>query len=155
MSVRCQECGAPIPDGGSCRDNLHDLLALEWDVPGGAGTVVHFFAVSSYGLQHPVSMQYTVEAIAWLKSAVAQALETGCSIESLRASARTQGQDAHVTRRDGDPVADWGVARWTSTVADILAGGVDGYAERVRTWAAAVVSDIDAVASYATGGDAT
>jgi len=155
VSVRCQECGAPIPDGGSCRDNLHDLLALEWDVPGGAGTVAHFFAVSSYGLQHPVSMQYTVEAIAWLKSAVAQALETGCSIESLRASARTQGQDAHVTRRDGDPVADWGVERWTSTVADILAGGVDGYAERVRTWAAAVVSDIDAVASYATGGDAT
>ena len=155
MSVRCQECGAPIPDGGSCRDNLHDLLALEWDVPGGAGTVAHFFTVSSYGLQHPVSMQYTVEAIAWLKSAVTQALETGCSIESLRASARTHGQDAHVTRRDGDPVADWGVERWTSTVADILAGGVDGYAERVRTWAAAVVSDIDAVASYATGGDAT
>ena len=155
MSVRCQECGAPIPDGGSCRDNLHDLLALEWDVPGGAGTVAHFFAVSSYGLQHPVSMQYTVEAIAWLKSAVTQALETGCSIESLRASARAQGRDAHVTRRDGDPVADWSVERWTSTVADILAGGVDGYAERVRSWAAAVVSDIDAAASEATGSDAT
>lgn len=155
MSVRCQECGAPLPDGGSCRDNFHDLLALEWEVPGGAGTVAHFFAVSSYGLQHPVSMRYTVEAIAWLKSAVTEALETGCSIESLRASARTQGQDAHVTRRDGDPVADWGVERWTLTVTDALSGGVDGYAGRVRKWAAAVIRDIDAGASGATDGDAT
>ena len=142
VPARCPECGAPVPDGGTCRDNFHAMLALEWEVPGGAGTIAHFFAVSSYGLQHPDSMRYTVEAIAWLRSSVAKALETGCSVESLRASARAQGVSAHVIRREGDPVPAWGVESWTTTVTDILAGGTDGYGERVRHWAASVIGDI-------------
>lgn len=141
VSAICPECGASVPEGGSCRDNFHALLALEWEVPGGAGTTAHFFAVSSYGLQHPDSMGYTISAITWLRSAVTEALETGCSTESLRASARSQAKGDHVTRREGDPVASWGVERWTTTVTDILAGGTDRYAERVRAWAASVVSD--------------
>ncbi len=143
MNATCPECGASTPKDGTCRDNFHALLALEWQVPDGAGTTAHFFAVSSYALQHAESMRYTVEAITWLRSAVAQVLETGCSTETLRASARTQGEGAHVTRREGEPVPAWGVERWTTTVEDVLVGGTDGYAERVRAWADATLRDID------------
>ena len=144
MPAKCPECGAPVPDGGTCRDNFHALLALEWDVRGGAGLIAHFFAVSAYGLQHPDTMRYTVEAIEWLRSAVGEALETGCSVESLRASARVQGESAHVTRREGDPVPSWGVECWTTNVADVLARGTEGYAVRVRDWASSAISDIGA-----------
>lgn len=143
MSTLCPECGAPVPEGGLCRDNFSALLALEWQVPEGAGTIAHFFAVSSYGLQHPDSMRYTVEAIEWLRAAVTTALATGCSVEVLRASARSTSKNARITRREGDPVPSWGVDRWTMMVADILAGGTEGYAERVKAWAASVIDDID------------
>lgn len=143
----CPECGAPVPAGGSCRDNFHALLALEWEVPDGAGTLAHFFAVSSYGLQHPDSMGYTVDAIDWLRSAVTEALATGCSVELLRASARAASARAasagtHVTRREGDQVPGWGVGRWSITVEDVVAGGADDYLSRVTEWARAIVSDI-------------
>jgi hypothetical protein len=144
VAERCPECGAPVPESGSCRDNFHSLLALEWQVPDGAGTIAHFFTVASYGLQHPDSMSYTVETIAWLKSAVTEALEMGCSVESLRTSAKAQGEGAYVTRREGDPIPSWGVEHWATTVTDILAGGTEDYGQRVRDWAASVVCDIDA-----------
>lgn len=53
MSAKCPECGAPLPEGGSCRDNFDALLALEWEIPGGPGEIAHFYAVGSYVLQHP------------------------------------------------------------------------------------------------------
>jgi hypothetical protein len=51
----CPECGAAAPEGGTCRDNFHALLLLEAEVPGGPGRLPHFYAVASYGLQHPGS----------------------------------------------------------------------------------------------------
>jgi hypothetical protein len=42
------------------------LLALESGVPAAGGGVPHFLAVGSYLLQHPESMNHTVEA--WLGS---------------------------------------------------------------------------------------
>jgi uncharacterized protein DUF5946 len=146
VSDVCAECGAPIPvpGAGSCRDNFHALLALEWDVPDGAGSIAHFYAVSAYLLQHPDGMSYTVESLAWLRSEVARALAGEVNVEDVRQSARGQGERAHITRREGDPVQRWAVERWAMTVADVLAGGVDGYGERVRRWAAAVIADLDA-----------
>lgn len=145
MSDRCPECGVGLQPGGSCRDNFNALLALEWDIPGGAGTIAHFYAVSSYILQHPDSMFYTVESIAWLRSAVVSALAGEVSTEDLRRSAGQGGKKSgHVTRRSGDPIPEWEVERWSMTVADVLAGGVDGYGERVEEWAASVIADLSA-----------
>ena len=42
MPEFCSECGAPLPDGGSCRDHFHALLLLEGEIPGVAGSILHF-----------------------------------------------------------------------------------------------------------------
>lgn len=144
MSEVCPECGANIPTG-TCRDNFNALLGLEWEVPGGAGAIAHFYAVSAYVLQHPNSMSYTVESISGLRSAVTSALAGEVSTEDLRRSAREESKRAgNVTRRAGDLVPMWAVQRWSMTVADVLAGGVEGYGDRVGAWASSVISDLAA-----------
>ena len=84
----CPECGAVLPDGGSCRDHFHALLLLEWDIPGGPGAMAHFLAVATYGLQHPEGMRYTAETLAGLRASVADALDGRASIDDLRRRAR-------------------------------------------------------------------
>src|SRR3954465_13426171 len=104
MPEICPECGAPVPDGGSCRDHFHALLLLEGEIPGVAGSVLHFYAVATYGLQHPDSMNYTAEALANLRAAVADALDGRTTVAGLRQRTRraTDGP-VRVTRRAGDP----------------------------------------------------
>jgi hypothetical protein len=55
MADGCEECGAPLPDGGTCIDHFHAMLLLEYEVAadleatsGGRGQVAHYYAVSSY-----------------------------------------------------------------------------------------------------------
>lgn len=139
----CPECGARVQSGGRCRDNFEALLALEWEVPGGAGGLAHFFAVSSYILQHPDTMSYTKDSLEWLRTAVGRALSGEATPEDLRRDARTAGgSGGHVTRREGDEVPRWDVERWTVSVEDVLRGGTEVYAERVRAWAASVLADL-------------
>jgi len=140
----CPECGAPVPTEGCCRDNFHAMLALEWEVPGGAGGIAHFYAVSAYLLQHPDTMSYTIESLRWLRAEVARALNGEVTVEGMRRSARREGDRGNITRREGDPVQRWAVIRWTMSVADVLEGGVEGYGERVARWAASVLGDLDA-----------
>lgn len=62
MTAICPECGASVPEGGSGRDHFHALLLLESQIPGGPGLLPHFYAVATYGLQHPRGMNYTADA---------------------------------------------------------------------------------------------
>jgi hypothetical protein len=141
----CPECGAVLPDGGSCRDHFHALLLLEWDIPGGPGALPHFLAVATYGLQHPEGMGYTAETLAGLRASVADALDGRASIDDLRRRARRATNGAiRVTRRAGEPVVRWPVERWPLTVLDALNEGVEGYADRVARWARAVRATLDA-----------
>jgi hypothetical protein len=39
MAMTCPECGAAVPEGGTCRDNFHALLLLESAIPGGPGSL--------------------------------------------------------------------------------------------------------------------
>ena len=93
-----------MPDGGVCRDHFHLLLAREWEIPGGPGERAHFFAVATYGLQHPGEMGYTRETLHGLRSAVADALSGNAGILELReragAGAQRQGR---ATRREEEP----------------------------------------------------
>jgi hypothetical protein len=72
----CSECGAPISRGGSCRDdNFNTLLQLESQIPGGSGSLPYFYAVSSYVLQHPYSMNYNSEVLIELRAALGSILD--------------------------------------------------------------------------------
>ena len=139
MAEVCPECGGPVPDGGSCRDNFNALLLLEWQIPGGPGALPHFYAVSIYGLQHPDSMNYTADALAGLREALGDVLDGRVTVPELRRRIRrnVNGQ-ARVTRRAGEKMVAWQRGNWPMTVADVCPGGVDGYADRVVRWARSV-----------------
>ena len=144
MSGVCHECGAAVPDGGSCRDHFHALLLLESEVPGGPGETPHFLAVSSYALQHPEGMNFTAEALAGSRRQVADRLAGVATMEQIRRRVRRAADGPRrVTRRAGDAVVRWRVSGWPMTVADVLAGGVEGYAGRVEHWARSIVRTLD------------
>src|SRR5262245_4722902 len=108
MADVCPECGTPVPDGGSCRDNFHALLLLESEIPGGPGDVPHFYAVASYALQHPVSMGYTAQALAGLRGRLADHLDGRAPVGAVRRRLRQDIEGAkRVTRRAGDEVVRW------------------------------------------------
>ena len=139
----CPECGARIAPGGSCRDNFHALLALESDIPGGPGETAHFFAVATYGLQHPDSMGYTETTVKGLLDAVHDVLDGRASVADIRARMqRLAASHGRVTRRDGDSIPRNAVDAWPTVVTDVVAGGVDGYQERAKQWARSVVETL-------------
>lgn len=141
----CEECGAPLLHGESCRDNFHALLVLEGQVPGAPGSIVHFYTVACYVLQHPDNMNYTADALAGLRSSLADALEGRASVEDLRRRARRAAEGAgRVTRRPDDPAVPWRRGGWQVTVADVLGAGPDGYAETVLRWARSIRGTLDA-----------
>ncbi|HEU4561448.1 MAG TPA: DUF5946 family protein [Longimicrobium sp.] len=144
MDEACPECGAVVPEGGTCRDNFHALLVLEAQVPGAAGALPHFYLVSSYALQHPESMGYTERALADLRTGVGEALDGRAGIPQLRERARRVASGGRVMRKEGDAVPRWRVERWPIIVADVLAGGVEGYAGRVAEWARSIRQALDA-----------
>jgi hypothetical protein len=151
MSDICTECGAPVPDGGSCRDHFHALLLLEGEIPGVAGSILHFYAVATYGLQHPDSMNYTAEALAGLHATLSAALD-GLPIEKLRRVTRRGAEGARrVTRRAGDPEVSWHRGSWPMTIVDVCTaetfGAYDTYeehADRMVRWARSVRETLDA-----------
>jgi hypothetical protein len=144
MADVCPECGTPVPDGGSCRDNFHALLLLGPEIPGGPGDVPHFYAVASYALQHPVSMGYTAEALAALRECLAGHLDRRATLDAIRRRVRQDSDGAKwVTRRAGDGVVRWRVVFWPMTVADVCAGGTEGYGARVELWARSIRDTLD------------
>jgi hypothetical protein len=151
MSGTCPECGAAVPDGGSCRDHFHALLLLEAEIPGVAGSIAHFYAVAAYGLQHPDSMNYTAEALAGLHATLAAALD-GQPMDRLRRRTRHDAEGAvRITRRAGDPEVSWRRGAWPMTIADVCTEGTFGsyetyeeYAGRVTAWARSVRATLDA-----------
>jgi hypothetical protein len=147
MADICPECGAVVPEGGSCRDNFNALLLLEWQIPGGPGALSHFYAVATYGLQHPDSMNYTAEALAGLLASVADALEGRATLPMIRSRSRRAADGAvRITRRDGDATVSWRRGAWPMTVADVLPveAEAEAYAERVARWARSVLETLAA-----------
>src|SRR4051794_22321504 len=147
----CPECGAPVPDGGSCLDHFHTLLLLEGEIPGVAGSILHFYAVAAYGLQHPDSMNYTAETLASLHKAVADLLSGRVTLdEHMRRTRRATNGPIRVTRRAGDPEIPWRRGRWPMTIADVCTAEsfgsydtYDEYADRVLRWSRSVVEALD------------
>jgi hypothetical protein len=85
-------------------------------------------------------MGYTAEALAGLRQSVADQLAGRVTMEQLRRRVRHAADGARrITRRARDEVPRWPVSAWPMTVADVLAGGVEGYRERVAAWADSII----------------
>ena len=142
----CPECGAPLEPGKTCRDYLHEMLALEWQVPGGPGHRGHFLAVSSYNLQHP--SLFTPTMLDGLRKTFDDFLHDRATIADARARAR-EGLDGPVraARRPGDPPSTpegW-PTRWTMNIRDVCRAPVSLYLKQVEAWAAAVNASLTEV----------
>src|SRR5688500_7852208 len=102
-SSSCSECGAPLPSG-DCRQSLHELLALEAQVPGGPGELPHFFTVAAYNLQHP--SVFEPDVILGLRESLVDALAGRVDIDDLRRRARYGAEgNKRVLRRNDSSAA--------------------------------------------------
>lgn len=148
---RCPECGAPLQGENACRDYFHELLALEWRVPGASGGLPHFLAVASYNLQHPSG--FLPAALLGLRATLADVLAERADIAEARRRAReaTDGA-ARVRRRPDDVLSErdlqtlnaWPTT-WSATVLDVCRVEPEQYPDRVRAWAAAVSEQLSRV----------
>jgi Family of unknown function (DUF5946) len=148
--ILCAECGATLPDGGECIDNFHALLLLEYDVTAlptesseGRGELAHFYAVSSYVLQHPNSMNYTKEALGGARQNISDVLAGRMTLSMIRHQVRLKvNGSSRVVRREGDAVVCWPIKQWPIKIDDVIAGGIEGYCLRVTAWAESVVKTL-------------
>ncbi|HNW92882.1 MAG TPA: DUF5946 family protein [bacterium] len=153
MADSCPECGALLPATGDCYDHFLALLAREWQTGGYAvrerGRILHFYAVSSYLLQHPQRMQCTGQALAAVRHNLADHLAGRTTLSRILAQT---GQDAagrrRVRRRPGEAVPPSLAGAWPLRVTDVLAGGTEGFGECVTAWAVAVIVAADAAARH-------
>jgi hypothetical protein len=135
----CPECGAPVPAGGACLDHFHALLVLEGSFPDAPGSILHFYLVAAYNLQHPHSVGLTAEALEGLRRNLADALDGKAPVAELRRRARlaTDGP-TRVRRRPGDPPAEWYRGPWPVNVTDVLGATAATYPALVEAWARGV-----------------
>jgi hypothetical protein len=148
----CPECGAPIPAGGACVDHFHALLVLEGTFPSAPGSLLHFYAVACYNLQHLDSVGLTAEALQGLRRNLANALDGKASLVELRRRTQlaTDGP-RRVRRRSGDPPVDWHRGPWPVNVTDVRTATAAAYPELLKAWARSIRATLDMVA--ASGGE--
>lgn len=148
MAGRCPECGAPLGDGESCEDLFNRMLALEWQaINEGAVTAsgldAHFFAVSTYQLQHPDRLE--VGVVIGLAESLKDVLQGRRRRVDVRASAASAfAGPARVRRRAPGRDQELGTwpSQWPRTVADCCDVPPNAYAAAVRDWAEATVRTI-------------
>lgn len=150
MVSTCPECGALLPrrDGGACQELFHELLALEWRIPGCPGAMAHYLAVTAYNLQHPSA--FTPEDRKDMIAGLEGALSGGLTVIGLRQQAqRRYNGSRRVLRQRGiaagdrrnEAVAGW-PRKWPRTILDVPGADLkqDSYHERVREWAETVLA---------------
>ena len=142
--AHCAQCGAPLAEGSTCIEYLHELLALEARVGGGPGELTHFLAVAAYNLQHP--SMFTPAVLAGLRTTFGDVLAGRATIADARQRARAGAEGAvRVIRRPDTPIPPDEVTvlrawptRWSVTVRDVCRVSPRDYAGAVRRWATAV-----------------
>lgn len=135
-SPTCPECGAAWADGRTCRDAFDQMLAWEFEDPGGAGAV-HHLTVLCYHLQHP--SLYTPEGLAWARAGLKAFVAEGVSPQEMRRrSRRALDSGTRTWQVTGAPASYALQPRWTLTVVDAGAGDKAGHCARVEAWARSV-----------------
>ena len=148
--MTCPDCGAPLPESGSCQDYLHELLFLEAQVPGGPGAEPHFLAVASFNLQHPSA--FLPSALMGLRQTVADVLAGRATLDDARRRARHGARGPARVRRRADTTLSNGdrlglrawPTSWPITVIDVCRVPPERYVESVRRWAASIIDVLDA-----------
>lgn len=143
-TATCPECGAPLAPERSCRDYFHDLLALEWQIPGAPGGEPHLFAVGTYNLQHPSG--FVPAALVELSRTLADVLAGRATVDdALQRARRADGStrvrrhtDTILSAEDRRLLVAW-PRRWPTTVRDVTESGAERYADNVRAWAQGTV----------------
>lgn len=135
----CAECGGPLPPSGDCADRINELLEIEMQTLDGGEEALraHFFAISTYQLQHP--SRITAAARDSLRDKHRQMVETPIPIAQLRLTVRREARDIKVTKAQpsrSDVPSSWPVT-WPMTAADVIARPIDEYVVAVREWAVA------------------
>jgi hypothetical protein len=139
MSLSCVECGAPLHAGETCQEKFHALLLLEGQVTDAPGSIIHFYTVACYVLQHPDSMNYTALALHGLRDSLGDALDGRATLDELRRRARVASDGAtRITRREGDPGVRWRRGGWEVTVADVCTLAPEQYISGVLRWARSI-----------------
>ena len=111
-----------------------EVLADREATENGRGELAHFYAVSTYVLQHPESMRYqrrgTGRGTEGHRRAPDGPDDTGRWRTGVTSGRRGP---TRVLRRPGEETVRWTVEAWPMTVADVLSeGGVSGNLETCR-----------------------
>jgi Family of unknown function (DUF5946) len=136
----CLECGAPWKDGITCQENFHQMLAWESDNPE-MNYDVHHLMVLSYYLQHP--SLYSPEGLSGAVQLLVDFLESGLTPQEVRRRKRNLLDSSRRNWKIGSTEALRGAyknpVRWDMIATDVIAGGVEHYAENVRAWAQSIL----------------
>lgn len=136
----CPECGAAQFPGQTCPERFHQMLA--WESEGPTAAEVHHLLVLCYHLQHP--SLYSPEGLAQAQALLAEFVERGTSPAEVRRRHRAQVDSGRRQWKIRGTAAAHGAyvppMQWTMTAADIVAGGIEPYAENVRAWARSILA---------------
>jgi hypothetical protein len=140
--LRCKECGALLVEGGTCFDHFYQMLAWENEKP--ANGEVHNLTVLCYYLQHPGL--YSPAGLDYAMSLLVDFLDKGLSPQEVR---RINQHPVSSSQRKfkitATPESFGAYARpvhWRLTAADVTAGTLDTYLEKVRGWAQATLDEL-------------
>jgi hypothetical protein len=135
----CPECGAVWQSGITCLDHFHQILAWEFEDPGGAGAV-HHLSVLCYNLQHP--SVYSPDTLTWAKILLGRYVVENITPQQVRAEYKHSLDSGNRRYKITGTAASHGVyahpVNWTTTIAEVIMGGLEGYCERVEAWSRSV-----------------
>lgn len=142
--AHCPECGAPWPEGRTCSDDFHQLLA--WEFEDSRRWEVHHLTVLCYHIQHPslYSPSGLRGATQLLGQFLEQRLSTGEVRRRIRRNVDSGKRSGPITARPGASGAYTHPVAWPMTAAQVVAGGADAYCDNVRAWAESTLAALKA-----------
>jgi hypothetical protein len=142
---RCPECGAVWIDGVTCQDHFYQMLYWETENPMSIAQV-HHLAVLCYHLQHPGL--YSPEGLKEAQRLLDDFLERGASPQQVRRRNRDALDSGNRTFKIKGRAGLRGryvhPVQWAMTAADVTAGGVNRYGDKVNAWARSILEALKA-----------
>lgn len=139
----CEECGALLEEGKTCRDYSNEMIKWNFEDFLGVGQV-HHLTVLCFNLQHP--SLYSKRGLEDAKDFLKEFVDKNVSFEE---------HDLRNRERLSSAVRDWKIAgtpedhgeyatapQWEMRAQDVVLGGLEGYGERVKAWSASIYNTL-------------